>query len=57
MARKFGDESSTKLRLDDKVWKVGKMAMKIIGLVVYNVACAEAYFSTKWHLYPSNHPQ
>jgi len=57
MARKFGDESSKKLRLEDKVWKVGKMAMKIMGLVVYNVACAKAYFSTKWHLYPSNHPQ
>jgi len=26
------------------------MAAKIIGLVVYNVAWAEAYLSAKWHL-------
>jgi len=31
------------------------MAMKIMGLVVYNVAWAEAYLSTKWHLDPSSH--
>jgi len=36
-------ESSTKRRLEDKVWKVGDMAMKIIGLVVYTVAWAKAY--------------
>jgi len=30
------------------------MAMKIIGLVVYNVAWAESYLSTKWHLDPSS---
>jgi len=31
-----------------------KMAMKIMGLVVYNVAWAEAYLCTKWHLDPSS---
>ena len=30
------------------------MAMKIMGLVVYNVAWAEAYLSTEWHLDPSS---
>jgi len=30
------------------------MAMKIMGLVVYNVAGAEAYLPTKWHLDLSN---
>ena len=30
-------------RLEDKVWKVGNMATKIMGLVMYNVAWAEAY--------------
>ena len=32
-----------------------KMAMKIMGLVVYNVAWEEAYLRTKWHLDPSSH--
>jgi len=36
------------------VWKVGNMAMKITGLVVHNVAWAEAYLRTKWHLDPSS---
>jgi len=31
------------------------MAMKIMGSVLYNVAWAEAYLSTKWHLDPSSH--
>ena len=39
---KSGDESNAEWRLQDKVWKVGNMAMKIMGLVVYNVAWAEA---------------
>jgi len=43
-----------KLRLEDKVWKVGNMATKIMGLVVYNVALAKAYVRTKWHLDPSS---
>ena len=30
------------------------MATKIIGLVVHNVAWAEAYLRTKWHLDPSS---
>jgi len=30
------------------------MAMKIMGLVIYNVAWAEAYLPTKWHLDPSS---
>jgi len=30
------------------------MAMKIMGLVAYNVAWAEAYLRTKWHLDPSS---
>jgi len=30
--------------------KSWNMAAKIIGLVVYNVAWAEAYLSAKWHL-------
>jgi len=30
------------------------MAMKIMGLVVYNVAWAEAYLPTKWYLDPSS---
>jgi len=30
------------------------MAMKIMGLVVYNVAQAEVYLRTKWHLDPSS---
>jgi len=29
------------------------MATKIMGLVVYNIAWAEAYLGTKWHLDPS----
>jgi len=29
------------------------MAIKIMGLVVYNVAWIEAYLRTKWHLDPS----
>jgi len=53
-ARKSGDESSAKWRLEDKVWKVGNMAKTIMGLVVYNVAWAEAYLRTKWHLDPSS---
>jgi len=32
------------------VWKVGDMATKIMGLVVYNVAWVEAYLRTKWRL-------
>ena len=39
-----------KRRLEDKVWKVGNMAMKIMELVVYNVA----YLRTKWHHDPSS---
>jgi len=38
----------------DKVWKVGNMAMKIMGLVVHNVTWAEAYLHTKGHLHPSS---
>jgi len=30
------------------------MTIKIMGLVVYNVAWAEAYVRTKWHLDSSN---
>jgi len=30
------------------------MATKIMGLVIYNVAWAEAYLPTKWHLDPSS---
>jgi len=30
------------------------MAMKIMRLVVYNVAWAEAYLPTKWHIDPSS---
>ena len=30
------------------------MAMKIMGLVVYSVAWAEAYLRTNWHLDPSS---
>jgi len=29
------------------------MALKIMGLVVYSVAWADAYLRTKWHLDPS----
>jgi len=50
MAWKF-DESSAKWWLEDKVWKVGNMATKIMGLAVYNVA---GYLTTKWHLDPSS---
>ena len=41
---------------EDKLWKVANMAMKITGLVVYNVAWTEAYMylRTKWHLDPSS---
>ena len=39
---------------EDKVWKVGNMATKIMGLVVYNVALAKAYVRTKWHIDPSS---
>jgi len=53
-AWKSGDESSAKWRLEDKVWKVGTMAMKIMALVVYNVAWAEAYLRTQWHHDPSS---
>ena len=53
-AWKSGDESSAKWRLEDKVWKVGNMAMKIMALVVYNVAWAEAYLRTQWHHDPSS---
>jgi len=42
--------SSAKWRLEDKVWKVGNMATKIMGLVVHNVAWNEAYLRTKRHL-------
>jgi len=31
------------------------MAAKIMGLAVYNVAWAEAYLATNWHLDPSSH--
>jgi len=37
-----------------RVWKVGNMATKIMKLVVYNVAWAEAYLRTKWHFHPSS---
>jgi len=30
------------------------MAMKIMGLVVYNVSWAKAYLPSKWHLDPSS---
>jgi len=51
----YENESSAKWRLQDKVWKVGNMAMKIMVLVVQSVAWAEAYLHTKWRLDPSNH--
>ena len=35
---KSGDDTNAKWRLEDKVWKVGNVATKIMGLVVYNVA-------------------
>ena len=41
------------MTVEDKVWKVGNMAMKIMELVVYSVAWPEAYLRTKWHLDPS----
>ena len=31
------------------------MAMKVMGLVLYNVAWAESYVRTKWYLHPSRH--
>ena len=39
-----------------KFGKLVVMAMKIVGLVVYNIAWAEVYIPpyTKWHLDPSN---
>ena len=50
MAWKSGDQSSAKWRLEDKVCKVGNMATKIMGLVVYNVAWSKAYLHIKCHL-------
>jgi len=47
--------SSAKWRLEDKVSKIGNMAKKIIGSLVYNVVWAEAYLHTKRHLDPSSH--
>jgi len=38
------------MTVEDKVWKVGNMAMKTMGLVLYNVAWAKAYNRTKWQL-------
>jgi len=43
------------MTVEDKVWKVGNMATKIMRLVVYNVAWAEAYLGTQWHIDPSSH--
>jgi len=51
---KSGDESSAKWRLEDKVWKAGNMATKIMGLVVYNITWVEAYLRTQWHIDPSS---
>jgi len=44
-----------KMTFEDKVWKVGNNAMKIMGLVAYNVTWAEAYHRTKWNLDPYSH--